>query len=116
MTQVQITDDRVQVRLSRLEKVAGLLGDLDVPVEAVTAAHAVADGVQAVRGIRAPGFALPGGRRIGTWRGGGARRYVAVRPRAAALALRLQGQRYDEVLVTTPDAEQLARQLAHRTR
>ena len=112
MTQVSLSDGRLVVRLRPWERLAGLLGDLDVPLTAVTAVEVVPDGTRAVRGVRAPGLAWPGGPRIGTWRGRGARRYVAVRPRRPALRLRLRGQRYDEVLVSTPEAERLAGALA----
>ena len=115
-SRVTVSEGRLTVRLRPWEKVAGLLGDLDLPVTAVTAAEAVPDGTEAVRGVRAPGLAWPGGPRIGTWRGRGATRWVAVRPGRPALHLRLHGQRYDEVVVTTAEAERLAAALAARTR
>jgi hypothetical protein len=110
-SRVELSDGRVKVRLRPWERVAGLLGDLDLPITAVTAAEVVPDGTSAVRGVRAPGLAWPGGPRIGTWRGRGATRWVAVRPGRPALRLHLHGQRYDEVVVTTPDAERLAADL-----
>lgn len=116
MAEVSITDGRLTARLRRWEQVAGLLGDLDVPVTAVTAAEVVPDGASALQGVRAPGLALPGGPRVGTWRGRGARRWVSVRPHQPALRVRLTGQRYDEVLVTTADAERLAGALTGETR
>lgn len=115
MTQVKIDDGRLQVRLTRFEKVAGLLGDLDVPLASVTSAEAVADGLSSLTGIRAPGLAVPG-RRIGTWRGRGATRFVVLRSGSPALRVRLRGHRYDELLVATPDAEALAGRLSTRTR
>jgi hypothetical protein len=107
-SRVEVGGGRVRVRLRPWERLAGLLGDLDVPRTAVTSAEALPDGTAAVRGVRAPGLAWPGGPRIGTWRGRGVTRWVAVRPGRPALHLRLQGERYDEVVVTTPDAERLA--------
>lgn len=115
-SRVEVSGGRLTVRLRPWERLAGLLGDLDVPVTAVAGAEAVPDGTRAVRGVRAPGLAWPGGPRIGTWRGRGATRWVAVRPGRPALRVRLQGQRYDEVLVTTPDAERLAGALAAESR
>lgn len=112
MTQVSLSDGRLTVRLRPWERIAGLLGDLDLPLTSVAAADAVPDGARAVQGVRAPGLAWPGGPRIGTWRGRGATRYVAVRPKQPALRLRLRGERYDEVLVSTPEAERLAGALA----
>lgn len=114
MTTVHVADDTLQVRLTPFEKIAGLLGDLDVPLSAVRAATAVPDGARAVRGLRAPGLAVPGWRRIGTWRGRRAKRYVVVRSGKPALHLRLSGARYDELIVTTSRARDLADRLAPR--
>jgi hypothetical protein len=116
VSRVRVADGRLTVRLRPWEKVAGLLGDLDVPLTAVATAEAVPDGARAVRGVRAPGLAWPGGPRIGTWRGRGATRWVAVRPGQPALRLALQGERYDEVLVTTPEAAPLAAALQSGSR
>ena len=116
MADVRLSHARLTVRLRPWERVAGLLGDLDVPLTSVETADAVADGTQVLTGVRAPGLAWPGGPRIGTWRGRGARRWVAVRPSQPALRLRLRGERYDEVLVSTPDADRLADELATAVR
>ncbi|HKG50793.1 MAG TPA: alpha/beta hydrolase [Actinomycetales bacterium] len=107
MSTVQLVGGILAVRLTRFERVGGLLGDLDVPLAAVVSSVAVPDGLRAARGLRAPGLALPGRVKVGTWRGRAGRSYVAVR-RGPALRLRLRGFRYDTVLVSTPDAERLA--------
>lgn len=114
MTSIVVSDDALTIRLPLLSKIAGLLGDQVVPRAAITSAEAVTDGLAAVRGIRAPGLGLPGRRMIGTWRGGGARRFVDVRRNQPALRLRVQGHRYDEFLVGHDDAAALAAQLAPR--
>jgi hypothetical protein len=101
MAEIQVSGGRLTVRLRRWQKVAGLIGDLD--------------GTHALEGVRAPGLAWPGGPSIGTWRGQGATRWVAVRPGHPALRLRLRGERYDEVLVATPDGEALAAAISART-
>ena len=110
MTTVHLSSDAIAVRLSGFERVAGLLGDLDVPVASVASAVAVSDGLREARGMRAPGLDVPGRVKIGTWRGRAGRSYVAVR-RGPALLLRLNGFGYDTVLVSTPDAERLAARL-----
>lgn len=68
----------------------------------------VPDGLAAVRGVRAPGLALPGRRKLGTWRGRGATRLVDVRAGEPALRVRLSGHRYDELLLSTSEAGALA--------
>lgn len=112
MATIETTPGTVRIRLSRTEKFFGLLRDLELPRDAITAAEAVPSGLAALRGWRAPGLGLPGVRAIGTWRARGEKSYVSVRRGEPALRLRLTGQRYDTVLLGTPDAEALAARLA----
>ncbi len=112
MSSILVSDHAVTVRLSPLGRIAGLLRDQVVPRTAVTAVEVVDDGLSAARGVRAPGLAIPGRRKIGTWRGRGVRRFVDVRAGQPALRLRLQGQRYDELLIGHDDASALAARLA----
>lgn len=114
MTSIAVSDDALTVRLPLLSKIAGLLGNQVIPRSAISSADVVIDGLAAVRGIRAPGLAIPGRRKVGTWRGRGARRFVDVRRGQPALRLRLQGQRYDELLIGHDDAAALAARLAPR--
>lgn len=108
MSSVIATPDSLQIRLTTLEKVTGLLGDLDVPRSAVVRAEAVGDGLAAARGVRAPGLGIPGRRKVGTWRRRGGKTFVVVRRGEPALRLELSEGRYRELLVGTPDAERLA--------
>ena len=56
------------------------------------------------------GLAVPG-RRLGTWRSRGRTRLVDVRRGQPALRVQLSGQRYDELLVGSDDAQELAGRL-----
>jgi hypothetical protein len=105
---VQLHRDHLQIRLNLAEKIGSLHGDLEIPRSAVRAAEVVSDGLRAATGLRAPGLAIPRRVKMGTWRGRGARRFVAVRRGQPTLRLTLDGQRYDTVLVSTPDADTLA--------
>lgn len=107
MATLHVDPTTVRVELSRSEKVFGLLRDQAFPVSAVTAVDVVDDGPGAVRGIRAPGLALPG-RRVGTWRGRGRRVLVAVVADEPAVRIALRGQRFDEVLLSHADARSWA--------
>ena len=111
MSSILVSDDAVTVRLSPLSRIAGLLRDQVVPRTAVTEVEVVDDGLSAARGVRAPGLAIPGRRKIGTWRGRGVRRFVDVRAGQPALRLHLQGQRYHELLIGDDDAAALAARL-----
>ena len=112
MTAIFVSDDTLTVRLTPVSKVAGLLRDQVIPRSAVTAVEVVTDGLAFARGLRAPGLAIPGRRKVGTWRGRGVRRFVDVRRGQPALRLHLQGQRHDELLIGHDNAAALAAQLA----
>jgi hypothetical protein len=110
---LQLRPPVLSLRLTRAEKVAGLLHDVDVPLAAVREVEVVPDGVAANRGVRAPGLGLPS-RRIGTWRSPGRKALVSVRRGQPAVRIRLEGQRWDELLVGTDEAPALAAALAGR--
>jgi hypothetical protein len=114
MPHVEITAGTLSVRLSLVEKVAGALRDLTVPVSAVHDAKVVPDGLRAARGLRAPGLHLPGVTKYGTWRGRRGRTFVAVNRRGPALLLHLQGQVYERAVVSTDGADALAARLRQR--
>lgn len=104
------------VRFSRGEKIAGLLGDIAVPLHCVQEVAVERDALKAARGVRAPGLAIPGLRKIGTWRGRGIRTAVCVRRDQPALRLTLKGHRYSELLIGVADAGQVASQLREGAR
>ena len=108
MPTVSLAGSTLSVRPSRVEKVLGLLRDLEVPLADVRCAEAVPHPLWAARGIRAPGLGLPGLALIGTWRWPGERSWVCVRRGQSGLRIRLVGQRYDTVLVGADDAAALA--------
>jgi hypothetical protein len=72
----------------------------------------VPDAVSATRGLRAPGLALPGVRKVGTWRRPGEKMLVCVRRGEPAVRVRLEGQRWDTLLIGTDDAAALAAELS----
>jgi hypothetical protein len=108
MATVQLTPTTVTVHFSRAEKIAGLLRDFELPRSAVRSAEAVAEPLSAAPGLRAPGLALPGRRKIGTWRRSGERTLVCVRRGQPAVRVRLEGARYDALLLGADDAAALA--------
>ena len=75
-----------------------------MPRSAVRSAEVVTDPLHGMRGLRAPGLALPGHRKIGTWRRAGEKAFVSVRRNQPAVRIRLEGARFDTVLVGTDDA------------
>jgi hypothetical protein len=104
MPTIAIDGAELVVTLERNEKRWGLLSNLRVPVSSISAVEAVADGRQAVRGIRAPG--LGGSQRlIGTWRATGNKQYVCVRRDQPAVKVVVESQGYRTILIGSDDAE-----------
>jgi hypothetical protein len=66
MTTAHLTDTTLAVRLTRGEKITGLLRDFDVPLSAVRSARVEPDGLSAASVCELPGLALPWHRKIGT--------------------------------------------------
>lgn len=112
MATVQTSDSTLSVRFTLAEKIGGLLRDVEVPRSAVTGAEVVDDPIAATHGLRAgfraPGFALPGVRKIGTWRGHGGKTLLCVRRGQPAVRVTLSGQRYDTLLIGADDAAAVA--------
>ena len=111
MSSIVVTDQALTVRPTGFDRVAGLLREQVVPRSAITDVEVVDDGLAAARGLRAPGLALPGRRKVGTWRARGVKRYVDVRRGQPALRIRLRDQRYDELLVGADSAATVAERL-----
>jgi hypothetical protein len=112
MASLQLTPTGLTVRFTRAEKILGLVRDIDVPSTAVRSAEVVPEPLGGLRGLRAPGLALPGLRKVGTWRRPGERTLVCIRKGQPALRLRLDGGRYDTLVIGADDAAALARSLA----
>ena len=103
---------QVQLRFTTTEKILGLVKDRDFPRSAVQSARVEQDALSATQGMRAPGLALPGRRKIGTWRGKG-RTLVSVRAGEPAVVVELDGQAVDRLVVGVEgDAAALAAQLS----
>jgi hypothetical protein len=112
MSRVTIVDQRLCLRFSRAEKVMGVLRDLEVPLDRVLAADPLQESWwRVVRGWRL-GFSLPRVRLLGTWWWRRKRQLVDLRRGRPALRIVLRdGCPYDELLVSTPDADGLLAQL-----
>jgi hypothetical protein len=108
MATIDLSPTGLAVKFRRAEKVGGLLRDLEVPLDQVGDVIVEPDGLVAARGLRAPGLAIPGRRKIGTWRGRGRRTAVSVTAGEPAVRIQLQGSRFDELLISQPDAHEIA--------
>ena len=112
MALLQLRRPVLSLRLTRAEKIGGLLRDLDVPISSVRDVEVVPEPLSVLRGLRAPGLALPGIRKIGTWRRSGERTLVSVRRDQPAVQVRLEGQRFSALLVGSDRADEVAAAIA----
>lgn len=111
---VQVSDEAVEVLLSRWEKVLGLMGDIRVPLADVGDVRIVQDPMrEALRAGLKAGLRIPGFRYVArTIR---LDRALLVRRGVPALSFSVRGAgALKGVLVSTPDAEALAQRLARR--
>ena len=122
MTDVQVVDGVLRVRLSRFDRIFGLLGDLEVATGDVTSVEVVEDGLRVVPGWRAPGLAWPGRVKVGTWRSRGGRWYVVARRDLPALKVTFDAgdgpgrpNRWAGAVLTCADAHDLAARLQGST-
>jgi hypothetical protein len=111
MATIHLTPTTLSLRLTRFEKIAGLLRDVEVSRSVVVGAEVVDEPLRNLPGMRAPGFGLPGVRAIGTWRRRGQRTLVCVRRGQPAVLVRLTGVRYDALLVGDDRAAESVRSL-----
>jgi hypothetical protein len=108
---VEVNEQFVEVRLSLWERILGLLGNITIARSQVTGVEVVEDGVRAAmgQGIKV-GLRIP-------WVRYAARtialdRAFIVRRGVPALAISIDGEgRLREVIVSTPEAAELARRL-----
>ena len=108
MAMLRVSDNELRVELTTREKVAGLHGDISVPIAAVRDVSVEDDALATVRGLRAPGLAIPGRTKIGTWRRRGSRAFVVARRGVPAVRVALEGAGPDELILSTRDAEAVA--------
>jgi hypothetical protein len=107
MAKLLVTDDVVTVSLSATEKAEALHGDVLVPRTSAVSARVVPDGTDEVRGMRMPGTGLPGVIMAGTWRDRGQVTFAVCHGRRPAVVLDLTSQRYDRIVVTVENPDEV---------
>lgn len=115
MVRIATRGSDLVVRLSVLEKLFSLRGDIFVPLSSIRSVEVVEDALGAVRGIRALGYGLPFVSKVGTWRRKGATTFAVVhRWQRRGVRIVIDGHGYDEIVLGTADPEQLARSINAR--
>jgi hypothetical protein len=112
MAELLVNDGVVTVSLSAVEKAEALHGDVSVPRAAVVSARIAPDGMDEVRGLRLPGTGFPGVIMVGTWRDNERVTFAVCHGRRPAVVLELTGQRYDRIVATVENPDEVVERLA----
>ncbi len=108
MATVDIDGGDVVVRLSSLEKLGSLHGDVRIPLSAVTSVRVSVKPWSELRGMRFPGTGFPGVIALCTRRGRGIHDFSAVYGRRPAVVIDAQGADFGRVTVTCDDPQTVA--------
>jgi len=96
--------DEVVLRLNDLEKLAGLRGDVRVPVTSVRGVRVTDRPFRELHGIRAPGTGVPGVIAVGTWRYRGGKDFAVLYRGGPAVVVELGSAEFKRLLVSAHDA------------
>ncbi len=112
MAELLIDSGLLRVRLSALEKLGALRGDITIPLVTVTAVRVSDDPWSELRGIRAPGTGLPRVISLCTRRAKGIRDFAAVYGRAGrAVVIETSGAEFDRLVISRDDAAETAQRI-----
>lgn len=104
MARLVVRDGNVNLELDTREKVAGLHGQMQFPLEAIENVAVLPDPFVGVKGFRAPGLAIPGRVRTGTWRGRGGNTFAVARRGVPAVDVKLKDRKYRHLVISLEDA------------
>lgn len=110
MAELAIEPDTIVVRLSLLEKLGAMHGDVHVPRSSVREVRVTSKPWNEVRGMRAPGTGVPGVIMLGTMRGMFGKDFCAVYRHQSAIVIELEDHSYQRLIVCTqhPDKDRAA--------
>ena len=115
MARVEIDRGEVVVRLSALEKLGALRGDVRVPRKSVRAVRVSDRPWDELRGVRAPGTGIPRVIMLGITRGRGGRQFAAVYGNRPALIVDLEGTALSRLILCVADPQGAADLISRRT-
>lgn len=115
MAKIKLTHAHLCVRLGVLETLGAARGNLRIPLAHVTSATVATNPFDAVTGLRWFGAGIPFVFGVGLWKSSqDGRSFLAVYRGTPALVLELCNERYDRLVVSIPDAEELREALRAR--
>jgi hypothetical protein len=112
MAELIVDRNDVVVHLSTLESLGTWRREVRVPIDCLRMVHVEERPLDCVALVRVPGLAWPGSFALGSRRHGGQREFVVVRAKQPAVVLDAQGALWDRVVVSHPDAVDIAAELA----
>ena len=116
MATIAVDGSDLVVRLSALEKIGALRGNIRLPLASVRVVRVSNTPWSELRGIRAPGTGVPGLISLCTRRGPGVHDFAAVYGRRPALVVEMSGVSFDRLVVSCADAAEAAARAADITR
>jgi len=104
--------DRLEIRLTRAEKMLSFRRtDIVVPLESIRSAALTDDPWVWVRGIRAPGAAIPLTLAVGTWKFHDGKDFLLVKGTRTSVVIDLEEQEFSRLIITTAHSIELLRAL-----
>lgn len=108
MPTIELTSDTLIVRLSILEKLCCVRGNLRIPLTKVRGATEDSGFNSEPLGLRIPGTHIPGFLKAGTFVKNGEWQFVYLKPTLQPLVIELADTRYARVAIGTPNARAVA--------
>jgi hypothetical protein len=112
MADLEVGASEVVVRLSALETMMACRRELRLPVAALRMVHVEESPLVGLFLWRLPGLCWPGAFVVGSCRRGGRREFAAAHAGKPAVVLEAEGARWDRVVVSHPQAIDLAAEVA----
>ncbi|MDF2443415.1 MAG: hypothetical protein JWR01_1618 [Subtercola sp.] len=104
--------DRLEIRLTRAEKLMSLRrSDIEVPLDNIRSAVLTEDPWIWVRGIRAPGTAVPLTLAVGSWKFHDGKDFLLIKGTRTSVVIDIEGAEFSRVIVTTRHSLTLLRSL-----
>jgi hypothetical protein len=112
-----VAGDELILHLSFFERLGGFVhGDARIPLVNVWRARAVESPWEELRGVRSPGIGWPKRIAVGTWRFSGGKDFVAVHRKGPGVVVELAGVEFARLVVSTPNAEEVAAEIDRNAR
>lgn len=108
MASLRVHPDRLEVQLTRAEKILALRrDDLLVAREGIRSVTITDDPWIWIRGIRAPGAAVPLTLAVGTWKFHGGKDFLVIKAKRQAVVIDLEDEEFSRIIVSTNHAAEL---------